>query len=249
MASMNRALVVIMAAANCAMAQTDFDRELLGRVRQHIQTRVAGLPNYTCQETMERSIYAPTGQIEFRERLRLEVLVTETTELFAWPGSTDFTSKPLENWIGRGAIGTGNFAAQLHNLIVAPVATVKYAGLETHDRHSLYRFDFHTPLLSSKYNLDVNGKSATTAYSGSFWVNKDSLDVVRLDTRAQEIPYDLDCSEAHESIAYGRIRLGVGERLLPSAAELSLVSRAGRESRNTIAFSKCRHYTAGTSLS
>ncbi len=111
---MIRALTVFLAAACSLTAQIDFGLELWARVRQHLGASVAGLPNYTCQETMERSIYAPTGQIEFRERLRLEVLVTETTELFAWPGSTDFTSKPLENWIGRGAIGTGNFAAQLH---------------------------------------------------------------------------------------------------------------------------------------
>src|ERR1700691_1304143 len=116
---MIRALTLILAAAYGATAQTDAGLELLGRVRQHLNASVAGLPNYTCQETMERSIHGPTGQIEFRERLRLEVLVAETTELFAWPGSTDFTAKPLESWIGAGAIGNGNFAADLYNLFVA----------------------------------------------------------------------------------------------------------------------------------
>jgi hypothetical protein len=38
---------------------------------------------------MERSIQGYGGQTEFRERLRLEVLFAETTELFAWPGSSD----------------------------------------------------------------------------------------------------------------------------------------------------------------
>src|SRR5262249_34059973 len=163
---------------------------------------------------MERSIYDPAGQIEFRERLRLEVLVTQATELFAWPGSTDFTAEPLESWISRGAIGNGNFAAQLHNLFVVPAATLRDAGIETRDQHSLHRFDFHTPLLSSRYFLSMHGKSMTTAYSGSFWVNKESLDLVRLETRAEEIPYDLDCSKAHESVTYGRVRLGVSERVL-----------------------------------
>jgi hypothetical protein len=132
---------------------------------------------------------------------------------------------------------------------VVPAATVKYAGRETRDRRSLDRFVFHTPLLSSRYSLSIHGNSATTAYSGSFWVDPDSLDLVRLETRAEEIPPDLDCSEARDSVTYGRVRLGVDERLLPSAAELTLVNRDGRESRNTIAFSRCRHYTAGTSLS
>jgi hypothetical protein len=247
--ALTQILAATLAAAFGARAQTDAGLELLGRVRQHLSASVAGLPNYTCQESMERSIHSPAGQIEFHERLRLEVLIAETTELFAWPGSTDFTSEPLETWIGAGAIGTGNFAAELHNLFVASAATVKYAGLETRDQRSLHRFDFHTPLLSSRHSLAVHGRSATTASSGSFWVDRESLDIVRLETRAEEIPPDLDCREAYESVTYGRVRLGVGERLLPSAAELALVNRDGRESRNTIAFSRCRHYTAGTSLS
>jgi hypothetical protein len=246
---MIRALTLIMAAAYGATAQTDAGLELLGRVRQHLSASVAGLPNYTCQETMERSVHSPTGQIEFRERLRLEVLVTAATELFAWPGSMDFTSEPLENWIGGGAIGTGNFAAELHNLFVSSAATVRYAGVETRDQRSLHRFDFHTPLLSSRYTLAVHGKSAITASAGSFWVDQESLDILRLETRAEEIPPDLDCSDAHESVTYGRVRLGVDERLLPSSAELALVSRGGHESRNTIAFNRCHRYTAETSLS
>jgi hypothetical protein len=198
---------------------------------------------------MERSIHGPTGQIEFRERLRLEVLFTETTELFAWPGSLEFISAPVESWIGAGAIGNGDFATELLNLFVVSAATVRYAGLETRDQRALHRFDFHMPLLSSKYSLAVHGKSATTAFSGSFWVDQESLDIIRLETRAEEIPSDLDCREAHQSITYGRVRLGVGEGLVPSGAELALVSHDGHESRNTIAFGTCRHYTTATSLS
>jgi hypothetical protein len=99
---------------------------------------------------------------------------------------------------------------------------------------------------SSPNSLFVNGKSATTACSGSFWASKESL--VRLEPRAEEIPADLDCREAHDPVTYGRINLGVSERLLPSAAKLVVVSRVGRESHNSIAFSSCRHYTASLSF-
>ena len=249
MGSMIRVLALIVAAAYGAAAQIDAGLELWGRVRQHVSAGFDGLPNYTCQETMERSIHAPTGQIEFRERLRLEVLITKATELFAWPGSTDFSQEALESWIRAGAIGNGNFAAELHNLFVTPAATVKYAGLETRDQRALHRFDFYTPLLSSRYSLAVHGRSAITAFSGSFWVDKESLDIVRLETRAEDIPPLLDCSKAYESVTYGRIRLGVDQRVLASAAELVMVTLDGRESRNTIAFSKCHHYAAETSLS
>jgi hypothetical protein len=108
--SMIRALTMFMAAACGLTAQTDAGPDLWVRVREHIRATAAELPNYSCQETMERSIQGYAGQIEFRERLRLEVLFAETTELFAWPGSSEFTSELLQNWIGAGAIGNGDFA-------------------------------------------------------------------------------------------------------------------------------------------
>ena len=246
---MIRALTLFMAGACGVSAQTDAALDLWVRVREHIRASATGLPNYSCLETMERSIHGPSGQIEFRERLRLEVLFAETTELFAWPGSSEFTPEPLQNWIGAGAIGNGDFETELLNLFVVSAATVKYAGLETRDQRALHRFDFHVPILNSGYTLTIQGKSATTAYSGSFWVDQASLDIVRLDTRAEAIPAELDCSEAHQSVTYGRVRLGIRERLLPSAGELAIVSRDSHESRNTIGFSNCRQYTASSSLS
>jgi hypothetical protein len=138
---------------------------------------------------------------------------------------------------------------ELLNLFVISAATAKYESLEIRDQRALHRFDFQMPILNSGYTLAIRGKSATTAYSGSFWVDQESLDIVRLETRAEGIPADLDCSEAHQSVTYGRVRLGIGERLLPSAGELVIVSRDGHESRNMIGFNNCRQYTASSSLS
>jgi len=246
---MIRALRLIIATAYSATAQTGFEPELLGRVRQHIAANVSGLPDYTCQETMERSMRAPTGRMVFRERLRLEVLGTKAGEIFSWPGSAQFAREPLESWIAAGAIENGNFLTDLRNLFQLSSATTKYAGTETIARQAVHRFDFHAPLLSSRYTLTIDGKTAITAYSGSFWVSQESLDIVRLEMRAEEIPPDLDCRQAQHSVTYGRTRLGVSEWLIPSAAELLMVSREGRESRNSVAFSRCRHYATETSLS
>jgi hypothetical protein len=120
---------------------------------------------------------------------------------------------------------------------------------ETSNRRALWRLDFYVPLLSSRHVLAVNQKTAITAYSGSIWVDQEGLDIIRLETRDEDIPSDIDCREAHESVTYGRVRLGVGDRLIPAAAELVLVHRDGRKTHNTIAFSRCHHYAAKASLS
>jgi len=160
--SILRALLILLAAAQCITAQNDFDRELLGRIREHTASSVAGLPNYTCQETMERSIYKSSGRILFHERLLLEVLIVRGGELFAWPGSTEFTMEPLAAWIAGGAIADGNFGSTLHNLFLSSAATFRYAGMETRDQRTPYRLDFHAPLLSSKYHVMVHGKSGSS---------------------------------------------------------------------------------------
>src|SRR5690349_13730604 len=113
-----------------AAAQTDAGLDLWIRVREHVRASAVRLSNFSCQETMERSILSPAGQIEFRERLRLEVLFTETTELFAWPGSSEFTSEALESWISAGAINNGDFAAEVLNLFVISAASVRYVDLD-----------------------------------------------------------------------------------------------------------------------
>ena len=243
------ALIVVMISAHGSMAQTEFDRRLLGRVRQQVEANLAGLTNFTCGEMMDRSIRTSSGATIFRERLRLDVLGTASGDLFSWPGSASFANDPPGNWIAAGAIGTGNFVGFLHNLFVSSAATIEYKGIETTAQQALYRFDFRVPLLGSKHTLVVEGVKAETAYSGSFWVDQKSLDVVRLETHAQEIPPELDCREERQSVTYGRIRLGIDDRLLPSAAELTLISREGIEHRNSVTFSGCRHYSVESSLS
>ena len=254
---MVRLVALILLAAGSLAAQAIDGTALLIRIRQHVRESIVDVPNYTCLETMDRTTTGPKGHEEFRERLRVEVLVADHKELFAWPGSTDFADADFGNadfgnsmvdWIDAGAIGTGNFWTDLHNVFVASGTSVSYAGLAGVDK-SLYRFDFHVPSLSSRYILSIAGKTATTAYSGSFWVDRNSLDLVRLDTRAEDIPPDLDCREESTSATYGRVSLGGKERLLASASELEIVDRNSYRSHNAVVFTGCRHYGAVSSLS
>ena len=86
---------LVLAVASDGQAQSDPGWELLGRIRHHLKPGISALPNYTCLETMERSIYHPSGRPEFFEKLRLQVLVADQGELFAWPDSTEFTAAKL----------------------------------------------------------------------------------------------------------------------------------------------------------
>jgi hypothetical protein len=173
---------VFVAFCLAALAQPETSSDLTQRVRQHTQASIAGLPNYSCLETMNRSVHNAAGQLQFRERLRLEVLMTETTELFAWPGSSNFKPADSEQWIGSGAIATGSFGSYLQNLFVAGAGALTYSGEEVRD-----------------HRVAIRGNIVQTGYSGTFWVNKETLDLSRLEAKVDEIPVGIDCREARES--------------------------------------------------
>jgi hypothetical protein len=245
---MSRLWALIVLTAGSAASQTVDGSALLGRIRQHVRSSILEMPSYTCRETMERTMSASNGQIEFRELLRVDVLVAEQKELFAWPGSADFKD-PAEDWIAVGAIASGDFWAQFYNIFISSSASITYVGPDSIGGESLYRFDFHVPLLDSKFVVTVGEKSARTAYGGSFWVDRNSLDVVRLETHAIDIPPDIDCNQDRISSSYGRVRMGMTDRVLPSLVELKMVSHNGITSHNTITFSRCERYTTSASIS
>mgnify|MGYP000215210217 CR=1 FL=1 len=74
-----------------------------------------------------------------------------------------------------------------------------------------------------------------------------SLDLLRLEVHADDIPPHLEILGASNVIDYERVPLGATDFLLPVTSHLSMLSIYGVESRNAIRLSGCRHY-AGESV-
>ena len=61
--------------------QSSAELALVTRVRQRMAENLAHLPNYTCLETIERSVRRRTKDNVFRDRVRLEMGFIEAREL------------------------------------------------------------------------------------------------------------------------------------------------------------------------
>ncbi len=219
------------------------------RVRRRMAENIARLPNYTCLETIERSVKRPKKEEPlFKDRIHLDVAFIGQTEMFAWPGSDHFEAGLLHELpLGTGAIGNGGFGGWTSSLFGPSAPVFTPAGACVVEGRRGWRYSFRVPLRSSTHKIIVGDRQAISAYTGSICVDPDALDVMTLEVDDEQVPTPLvACSER---VRYGRTRVGAGDFLLPQYDELTATDSQGNRSRNRTSFTGCEQYTSHSSIS
>jgi hypothetical protein len=169
-------------------------------------------------------------------------------ELLAWPGARRFEDADPSSFVSGGLMGTGVFALFARTVFLNTATTIRYYGDEEMSGRPLARFDFRVPQVWSGYRITANGASATVGIAGSFWIDPASLELVRMEVRADEIPAALGLERAVTDIDYARMRIGNSDVLLPQDAKMVLMLFSGEVRLNDIAFSHCHEYSAESSI-
>ena len=244
--------LLLLSAAVAAGAADDLPPELirLARFKQKIRQDLAQVPNYTCLETMKRSLRAPrSNSFKPLDTIRLEISSVDGKELLAAPGAGRFEDKNLTSFVSTGTIANGMFALDAHNVFVNNTAAYDYHGEENLNGRRAIRYDYRIPQFLSRYNIKVPGGSATVATRGSFWFDPISLDLLRLDVSGDEMPVELGLTEYVVRTYYAREHVANSDALLPQRAELVLTHFDGESSRNVITFSACHEYGSESTIS
>jgi hypothetical protein len=224
---------------------------LLSRIKRHVAAEMARLPDYTCLQTAQR-YHKPAGPkavLKPLDTLRLEVLNTGDRELYAQPGSRRFDAEHPGVFTDRGLTGTGVFALSLNNLMVNNNGLFQYRGEERLDGRRAVRYDYRVPILVSGFTIDVEGIRGKVATKGSFWADPETLDLLRLDIVADEIPPNLPLESSVSTIRYARTRIGDRTIMLPETAQVDLVETGGVEDRNVMEFTHCRAFQSESTVS
>lgn len=232
--------------------QSEVPREvlLLARIRQRVERAVAQLPDYTCLETIERSTRASAARpFKHVDTVRLEVGQIGKKEVFSWPGGERFEEGHAFALVNFGTVSTGEFAQLLRAVFIGGFARIVWHGEENVLGRRALRYDFELPLLGYRWQVNLSGRAGDVAARGSFWADAESLDVLRLESHATDIPADLPLAEMVSRIDYGRMRIQTADVWLPQAAEVLLVDASGKHSLNRIEFSHCRQYSSSSILS
>jgi hypothetical protein len=142
----------------------------LARIKMKMNENLQHLPNYTCLQTIERSVRsAGTGRYKPVDTLRLEVALVGGKELFAFPGEQRFQEREISELAPGGAIGNGDFALHAKAVFLSNVATFEFVGREQREGRDVLKYSYRVPQFASGYILRVSSQQAVVGFRGVVW--------------------------------------------------------------------------------
>ena len=140
------------------------------RIKARADENLKHLPNYTCTETIQRSL-----RTSRRDRLRptdtvhLDVAYVGGKELFGRPGEHRIDQPDVAQLVTK-PIGNGQFALFAKSIFLGqrakfgPPVNTRRAGKQA------YRYDYTIPVAQSGFRIQSAVGEAIVGYSGSLWV-------------------------------------------------------------------------------
>jgi hypothetical protein len=238
-------VLVLFAGTLAAQPQTSDDPDaLLGRIRDKVKEYVSKLPNYTCHEVIERFGRSMTsGTLNHLDTVELEVAFVGNRELFARTPDEQFEEQSITKVISSGTIGNGSFGAHAAAVFTSNSATFQYVGPSKKEGHTTFRYDFVVPQDRSQFLVRHQPSEGIVGYKGSFWVDSETLDLVRLELKADHIPSYIGVSLIEEIMQYRPVHIRETDFLLPYKSELAATERSGFYYVNTIKLERCKEFT------
>jgi hypothetical protein len=167
-----------------AQAQQELKPETLqlARIKGTVEENLSRLPNYTCTETIQRSERPKIdgkAKLMVLETTRMEVAFVDGKELFGWPGAAKIDESNVGKMI-NGSIGNGYFGLFSSNIFSTPFATIQYVNAAELEGKPAVRYDYRVPQMSGAYVIKTDLGQVSVGFHGSFWVNPETLDLIRI---------------------------------------------------------------------
>jgi hypothetical protein len=155
-----------------------------------------------------------------------------------------------------GAWSRGEFGSMLLD-VFAPVsqAEFRWSNWTTLRHRPAYVLSFRIEARHSRYHLTVLpeqslGSSAVVGEHGLVYIDRETKDVVRMDSQADSIPTGFPLAAATRTLDYGLAEVGGRGFLLPLRAEVRMKLRAlPLLERNELDFSDYRKFAGESSIS
>lgn len=222
-------------------------KHIIEKVRDYALSYTRRLPDFICLEVTRR--YADPSGLEFWRKLD-----TVTARLTYFEQREDYrvvlvNDRPVDMSIDEleGSISTGEFGTMLREIFEPETQTQfrwerwgKLRGRITHV------YSYFVPKERSKWTISYERRLHTVpAYRGLIYVDRDTLQVLRVTLEAVDIDPSFPVQEAHTTLDYDYVDISGQQYLLP----LRFVMRM-REGKllvkNEVEFRNYRKFTADT---
>src|SRR5579863_2984231 len=253
-------LLAVATAASTADSDAD---ELFNKARAKVLDNTRRMPRYTCVETVSRAQYSPAdnpsdcqslvtmqrliptrGRLMEHDRLRLDVAVVETGEIFSWAGAGKFETTDVGNLTGGGASGSGEFGSFLASVFGNATDAIRFTGLSD----NFARYEYNVPLAKSTYHFHSNGPERTVGFHGTFSVDPADGDLHQLIVEADRFTAADGVCRVRHVMNYTRQKIGSGDFLLPEVSTMDALYSNGIETLNETRYSECREYVGESTI-
>lgn len=222
---------------------------LFERFHNQFRNEQRRLPDYVCTQSVERfsrnSSERPWQKLDI---LRFDVALVGDQELYGKPGAPQFFDKELTAVVGRGVVSTGRFGLLARQVFDISTAKYHYRGISERAGRPAHEYDFDVPRENSNYRLRAGTTELAVAFQGTFWIDVETYDLVRLELQAYDIPEELGLAQATTTLLYSRVPIGESLILIPTAADVNLVTTEGVENWNRMSTGECRRYQAHSQI-
>jgi hypothetical protein len=260
--------LALVAAAGAQQTPRD-PADVLAKTRDRLRDTMERLPNYTCVQIVDRQYFQPTNpapnrscdqiggdkkrgkykvELYMKDRLRLDVKVSEGLEIGAWAGSKQFDSRSIMELGKGGSFGTGSLGGFIVDIFQNEGARFQYAGERQTNNSTLLEYAYQVPVESSHYLIEGGRQWRTTAFDGAAWIDPQSFELKRLTVQSGELPPETLTCESNTTMDYERVRLGGADYLVPRQTTLHVLMRDGRETESTTKYASCREYRGESTI-
>jgi hypothetical protein len=262
-------LCAAMAVTGCAQQDP---MQLLVQIRNKVADRMSHIPRYLCTETVDRTTRGPDafsdrGKVEScaslvaaqqnhksklklitEDRLRLDVAIIDNNESYSWVGEDRFRDESLSELVREGSTSTGAFGSFLNAIFMSDSATYTYKGESQKLGRRALDYNFEVPLWRTSYIVANQAVNRRTPYSGTFSVDAETLDLLRLEIHADSLAPELQMCELTTTLDYTQVRMNNLDFLLPSEADALVINTNGHQSLNRTVFSGCHQFMGESKL-
>jgi hypothetical protein len=237
---------------------------VLTRVLAKVRQELWRMPNYTCLQTITRDFFVPKAPVRrecevtlrmkqqptldmqlrrsHTDRLRLEVAISRSGEMHAWPGASGFEDRPIDEVVREGPVGTGMFGALLSAVCAQDVRRFVFVKEMVVNGEDRLEYSFSVPKEDSHYRVRVWNSWEPTAYSGTIEVDPAAEEVRHMRVETAMLPPASGSCQSTADVDLAITSIGSGRFPLATVARQRFVAGTGEETVNTIGFSECREY-------
>jgi hypothetical protein len=207
------------------------------------------LPSYICQEVATRYV-SQTRAVNWTvvDVVAADVVYDDHKERYKnITINGKATKKSPEE---TGSWSTGEFGTIQANLFSPGVADFKFAQDSMTARIPASVYDFDVPRSHSTWTVKLPGQFIVPAYKGSVWIDKEKINVLRIEMQARDIPQEFPLVSVETALDYDYISLGTSAKfLLPVRAEVLSCRRGSSEcERNVIEFRNYHKFTGESTI-